>query len=132
MASATGQIAAGNLELSTRTEEQAGLLEETASSMEEPTATVRQNADNAQQGSTLASSAGNIAQKGSVVVGKVVSTMVEIRDGSSKIADITGIIEGIAFQTNILALNVAALQWWQVTSGHLRNVRPRRRRKSKP
>lgn len=73
MASATGQIAAGNLELSTRTEEQAGLLEETASSMEEPTATVRQNADNAQQGSTLASSAGNIAQKGSVVVGKVVS-----------------------------------------------------------
>lgn len=107
MASATSQIAAGNLDLSTRTEEQAGSLEETASSMEELTATVRQNADNAQQGSTLASSAANIAQKGSVVVGKVVSTMAEISDGSSKIADITGIIEGIAFQTNILALNAA-------------------------
>lgn len=107
MASATSQIAAGNLDLSARTEEQAGSLEETASSMEELTATVRQNADNAQQGSTLASSAANIAQKGSVVVGKVVSTMAEISDGSSKIADITGIIEGIAFQTNILALNAA-------------------------
>ncbi|WP_329601710.1 methyl-accepting chemotaxis protein [Paraburkholderia antibiotica] len=104
---AAREIAAGNMDLSQRTEQQAASLQETASSMEELTSTVRQNAENAQQGSTLASNASSVAQKGSAVVGQVVSTMQEISDSSTKIADITGIIEGIAFQTNILALNAA-------------------------
>ncbi|MFL9950788.1 methyl-accepting chemotaxis protein [Paraburkholderia agricolaris] len=107
IAGAARQIAAGNMDLSQRTEQQAASLQETASSMEELTSTVKQNADNAQQGSTLAANASSVAQKGSEVVGQVVSTMHEISDSSTKIADITGIIEGIAFQTNILALNAA-------------------------
>jgi methyl-accepting chemotaxis protein len=107
IAGAARQIAAGNMDLSQRTEQQAASLQETASSMEELTSTVKQNADNAQQGSTLAANASSVAQKGSEVVGQVVSTMHDISDSSTKIADITGIIEGIAFQTNILALNAA-------------------------
>ena len=107
LATATSQIAAGNQDLSSRTEEQASSLEETASSMEELAAVIRQNADNAQQGTAMAGKAADVALKGSAVVGKVVHTMGEISERSSKIAEITGIIEGIAFQTNILALNAA-------------------------
>jgi methyl-accepting chemotaxis protein len=107
IAGAAREIAAGNMDLSQRTEQQAASLQETASSMEELTSTVKQNADNAQQGSTLAANASSVAQKGSQVVGQVVNTMQEISESSTKIADITGIIEGIAFQTNILALNAA-------------------------
>jgi len=107
IAGAAREIAAGNMDLSQRTEQQAASLQETASSMEQLTSTVKQNADNAQQGSMLAANASSVAQKGSAVVGQVVSTMQDISDSSTKIADITGIIEGIAFQTNILALNAA-------------------------
>ncbi|WP_144111178.1 methyl-accepting chemotaxis protein [Paraburkholderia sp. BCC1886] len=107
IAGAARQIAAGNMDLSQRTEQQAASLQETAASMEELTSTVKQNADNAQQGTVLAASASSIAQRGSNVVGQVVSTMHDISDSSTKIADITGMIEGIAFQTNILALNAA-------------------------
>ncbi|WP_345812591.1 methyl-accepting chemotaxis protein [Paraburkholderia sp. PREW-6R] len=107
IAGAARQIAAGNMDLSQRTEQQAASLQETAASMEELTSTVKQNADNAQQGSALASNASSVARKGSEVVGQVVNTMHDISDSSTKIADITGIIEGIAFQTNILALNAA-------------------------
>ncbi|WGS50159.1 methyl-accepting chemotaxis protein [Paraburkholderia sp. D15] len=107
IAGAAREIAAGNMDLSQRTEQQAASLQETASSMEELTSTVKQNADNAQQGSTLAANASSVAHKGSEVVGQVVSTMHDISESSTKIADITGIIEGIAFQTNILALNAA-------------------------
>ncbi|MEZ0604313.1 methyl-accepting chemotaxis protein [Paraburkholderia sp. IW21] len=104
---ATRQIASGNADLSSRTEEQAASLEETAASMEELTGTVRQNADNARQASGLAANASEIANRGNDVVGRVVGTMGEINHSSTKIADIIGIIEGIAFQTNILALNAA-------------------------
>ncbi|UCF24380.1 MAG: cache domain-containing protein, partial [Ralstonia sp.] len=107
IASATKQIAAGNADLSQRTEQQASSLEETASSMEELTSIVKQNADNARQASTLAVNASDIAVKGGEVVGRVVETMAGINDSSKKIADIIGVIEGIAFQTNILALNAA-------------------------
>ncbi|SAK67359.1 chemotaxis protein [Caballeronia temeraria] len=104
---AAKELATGNADLSQRTEEQAASLQETAASMEELTSTVRQNAENAQQASSLASNASDIAKKGSDVVGRVVGTMNGISDSSDKIAEITGIIEGIAFQTNILALNAA-------------------------
>ncbi|MDR5882850.1 methyl-accepting chemotaxis protein [Caballeronia sp. LZ032] len=104
---AAKELATGNTDLSQRTEEQAASLQETAASMEQLTSTVRQNADNAQQASSLASNASQIARKGSDVVGRVVATMNGISDSSDKIAEITGIIEGIAFQTNILALNAA-------------------------
>ncbi|WP_420998484.1 methyl-accepting chemotaxis protein [Cupriavidus sp. 30B13] len=107
IASASRQIAAGNSDLSQRTEQQAASLEETASSMEELTSTVRQNADNARQASGLAANASETAVKGGEVVGRVVETMDEINDASKKIVDIIGVIEGIAFQTNILALNAA-------------------------
>ncbi|VWB06860.1 chemotaxis protein [Burkholderia territorii] len=107
IAHAVGEIASGNLDLSQRTEEQAASLQETAATMEEFTSTVRLNAENAQQASTLAANASDVALRGSSVVGRVVETMTEIGNSSSKIADITGIIEGIAFQTNILALNAA-------------------------
>jgi methyl-accepting chemotaxis protein len=107
ISSATEQVAAGNTDLSQRTEEQAASLEETASSMEELTATVRHNADNAQQASTLASNASEVAQRGGDEVGRVVETMQEISDSSAKVAEIIGVIESIAFQTNILALNAA-------------------------
>jgi methyl-accepting chemotaxis protein len=102
-----GEIAAGNLDLSSRTEQQAASLEETASSMEELTATVKQNADNARQAGQLAQSASDIAERGGEVVGQVVQTMQGITESSRKIADIIGVIDGIAFQTNILALNAA-------------------------
>ncbi len=104
---ASGEIASGNADLSSRTEAQAGSLEETASSMEELTSTVRQNADNARQANQLAASASEVAVKGGVVVAEVVQTMGSIQDSSRKIVDIIGVIDGIAFQTNILALNAA-------------------------
>ena len=104
---ASGQIAAGNQELSSRTEEQASSLEQTAASMEELTSTVKQNADNARQANQLALSASEVAVKGGSVVGQVVDTMASINASSRKIVDIIGVIDGIAFQTNILALNAA-------------------------
>ena len=104
---ATNQIAAGNLDLSSRTEEQASSLEETASSMEELTSTVKQNADNARQANQLAISASSVAEKGGAVVSQVVDTMEGINASAKKIVDIIGVIDGIAFQTNILALNAA-------------------------
>ena len=107
IATATKEISAGNLDLSSRTEQQAASLEETASSMEELTSTVKHNADNARQASTLAVNASQIASAGNDVVSRVVTTMDEIRDSSTKITEIVGIIDGIAFQTNILALNAA-------------------------
>jgi len=107
MASASGQIAAGNLDLSSRTEEQAGSLEETASSMEELTSTVRQNAENARQANVLAASAAAVAGKGGQVTAEVTATMADINASARKITDIIGVIDGIAFQTNILALNAA-------------------------
>ncbi|CAL62710.1 Putative methyl-accepting chemotaxis protein [Herminiimonas arsenicoxydans] len=107
IATASNQIAAGNLDLSSRTEEQASSLEETASSMEELTSTVKQNADNARQANQLAVSASGVAEKGGVVVSQVVDTMEDINSSAKKIVDIIGVIDGIAFQTNILALNAA-------------------------
>ncbi|MBW3502306.1 methyl-accepting chemotaxis protein [Janthinobacterium sp. NKUCC08_JDC] len=107
IASASSQIASGNLDLSARTEAQASSLEETAAAMEELTSTVKQNADNARQANQLVVSASNHAVKGGEVVGQVVQTMGAITESSRKIADIIGVIDGIAFQTNILALNAA-------------------------
>jgi methyl-accepting chemotaxis protein len=104
---AATEIASGNLDLSSRTEQQAGSLEETASSMEELTATVKQNSENARQANALAQSASDIAVKGGTVVSDVVRTMGEINASSRKIVDIISVIDGIAFQTNILALNAA-------------------------
>ena len=104
---ASSEIAQGNLDLSSRTEEQASSLEETASSMEELTSTVRQNAENARQANTLAGAASEVAGKGGAVVGQVVQTMESINASSRKIVDIISVIDGIAFQTNILALNAA-------------------------
>ncbi|SFV13585.1 methyl-accepting chemotaxis protein [Pseudoduganella namucuonensis] len=103
----SGEIAAGNMDLSSRTEQQAGSLEETVSSMEELTATVKQNADNARQANTLAVSASEVAGKGGALVARVVDTMGAINHSSGRISDIIGVIDGIAFQTNILALNAA-------------------------
>ncbi|MFM9924748.1 methyl-accepting chemotaxis protein [Variovorax sp. H27-G14] len=107
IATASGQIAAGNQDLSSRTEEQASSLEQTAASMEELTSTVKQNADNARQANQLAMSASAVAVKGGSVVSQVVDTMGSINASSKKIVDIIGVIDGIAFQTNILALNAA-------------------------
>jgi methyl-accepting chemotaxis protein len=107
IATASSQIAAGNLDLSSRTEEQASALEETASSMEELTSTVKQNGDNARQANQLAASASDVAVKGGAVVSQVVDTMGSINESAKKIVDIIGVIDGIAFQTNILALNAA-------------------------
>jgi methyl-accepting chemotaxis protein len=107
IATASNQIAAGNHDLSSRTEEQASSLEETAASMEELTSTVKQNADNARQANQLAVSASSVAVKGGSVVAEVVGTMGAINASSRKIVDIIGVIDGIAFQTNILALNAA-------------------------
>ena len=104
---AAAQIAAGNVDLSSRTEQQAASLEETASSMEQLTATVRQNADNARQASSLAASAADVADAGNHAVQQMVDTMGAISGSSERIAEITNLIEGIAFQTNILALNAA-------------------------
>jgi methyl-accepting chemotaxis protein len=107
VADTSAQIAQGNADLSQRTEEQASTLEETASSMEELTSTVTQNAENAREASQLAVGASEVARKGGQVVGQVVSTMTGISESSRRISDIIGVIDGIAFQTNILALNAA-------------------------
>ncbi len=104
---ASQEIAAGNADLSARTESQASALEQTASSMEELTATVKQNAENARQAGKLVLSATDVAMRGGHVMHQVVDTMGAIRDSSAQIADIIGVIDGIAFQTNILALNAA-------------------------
>ena len=107
IATASSQIASGNLDLSSRTEQQATSLEETAASLEELTSTVKQNADNARQANQLAVSASEVALMGGTVVSQVVDTMGSINASSKRIVDIIGVIDGIAFQTNILALNAA-------------------------
>ena len=107
MSHVSEEIAAGNNDLSARTEQTAANLEETASSMQELTSTVKQSADSARQANQLAGSAAQVAQRGGQVVGQVVSTMDEINASSRKISDIISVIDGIAFQTNILALNAA-------------------------
>jgi methyl-accepting chemotaxis protein len=107
MATATSQIAAGNMDLSSRTEEQASALEQTAASMEELASTVKQNFETGRHANELAGTATQVAVKGGGVVAQVVHTMESINTSSKKIADIIGVIDGIAFQTNILALNAA-------------------------
>jgi methyl-accepting chemotaxis protein len=107
IAAATAEIASGNQHLSARTEMQAGSLEETSASMEQLAATVRQNTENARQANQLAISSSGIAQKGGEVVREVVEAMGDIHASSRKIVEIIGVIDGIAFQTNILALNAA-------------------------
>lgn len=107
IAGATREIASGNLDLSSRTEEQAAALAETAASMGELTSAVKHNSDNAKQASALASNASGIATRGNEVIGEVVETMQRIASSSGKVTDIVGMIDGIAFQTNILALNAA-------------------------
>ncbi|TFH86703.1 HAMP domain-containing protein [Billgrantia azerbaijanica] len=127
------EIASGNADLSTRTEQQAASLEETASSMEELTATVRQNADNARQASGLAREASTTAERGGAVVERVVTTMDGISESSQKISDITGMIDSIAFQTNILALNASVEaarageqgRGFAVVAGEVRNLASR-------
>jgi methyl-accepting chemotaxis protein-1 (serine sensor receptor) len=130
---ATREIAAGNHDLSVRTEEQAASLEETAASMDQLTQVVHQNAENAQQATTLAGAASEIATKGGDLVDRMVQTMQDIERSSAKIADITGMIEGIAFQTNILALNAAVEaarageegRGFAVVAGEVRNLAQR-------
>ncbi|WP_426109806.1 methyl-accepting chemotaxis protein [Massilia sp. PWRC2] len=107
IATASSEIAAGNMDLSGRTEQQASALEQTASSMEELTSTVKFNADNARQANQLAITASEVASRGGAVVSQVVATMGSINESSRKIVDIISVIDGIAFQTNILALNAA-------------------------
>ncbi|MDC8759526.1 methyl-accepting chemotaxis protein [Janthinobacterium fluminis] len=107
IATASTQISAGNMDLSSRTEQQASALEQTAASMDELTSIVKRNADNAQQANELAASASAVAVQGGAVVERVVATMHDINTSAGKIGDIIGVIDGIAFQTNILALNAA-------------------------
>jgi methyl-accepting chemotaxis protein len=107
IATASSQISSGNLDLSSRTEQQASSLEETASAVEQLTSTVKQNGDNARQANQMAASASDVALKGGSIVAQVVQTMGSINASSRKIVDIIGVIDGIAFQTNILALNAA-------------------------
>jgi methyl-accepting chemotaxis protein len=107
VATASSQIAQGNMDLSERTEQQAAALEQTAATMDELSSTVRNNADNAMQANQLASGASDVAARGGEVVAQVVDTMREINHSSKKIGDIIAVIDGIAFQTNILALNAA-------------------------
>ena len=131
--SGTSEIAAGNNDLSSRTEEQASALEETAASMEQLTATVKLNAENASQASELAEVASSTASKGGVLVEEVISTMTGISDSSKKIAEITTVINSIAFQTNILALNAAVEaarageqgRGFAVVAGEVRNLASR-------
>jgi len=133
IASASNEISTGNLDLCARTEQQAGSLATTSSSMGELTETVRQNAEHARQANTLAVSASTIAQKGGSMVAQVVETMESINHSSRKIADITGVIDGIAFQTNILALNAAVEaarageqgRGFAVVAGEVRNLAQR-------
>jgi methyl-accepting chemotaxis protein-1 (serine sensor receptor) len=107
IATASGEVAAGSQDLSSRTEQQASALEQTAASMEQLGGTVRRNAEDAAQASQLSQNASQVAARGGEAMGQVVTTMRGIDDGSKKIADIIGVIDGIAFQTNILALNAA-------------------------
>jgi aerotaxis receptor len=133
MAVATRQIAAGNLDLSGRTEAQAASLEQTASSVEQFSATVKQNADSSQQANLLAETASEVAVQGGVIVADVITTMDDINTSSKKIVDIIGLIEGIAFQTNILALNAAVEaarageqgRGFAVVAGEVRNLAQR-------
>jgi methyl-accepting chemotaxis protein len=133
IAAASAQISAASMDLSGRTEQQAGTLEETAASVEELSSTVKQNADNAQQANQLAASASAIAVKGGAVVGQVVQTMGAIQASARQIADITSVIDGIAFQTNILALNAAVEaarageqgRGFAVVAGEVRNLAQR-------
>jgi methyl-accepting chemotaxis protein len=133
LSSACTQIAAGNRDLSARTEQQASSLEETAASMEQMTSTVKQNADNAKQANQLAVTASDVASRGGAAVGRVVATMDEISAQSRKIAEIIGVIDGIAFQTNILALNAAVEaarageqgRGFAVVAGEVRNLAQR-------
>jgi methyl-accepting chemotaxis protein len=133
VASASEQIAVGNRDLSSRTEEQASALEETAASMEELSSTVRLNAENARQANQLTMGARTVAQKGGAVVGQVLGTMKEINDSSRRIVEIVGVIDGIAFQTNILALNAAVEaaragemgRGFAVVAGEVRNLAQR-------
>ena len=133
IANVSTEITAGNHDLSARSERQAGTLEETASSMEELTGTVKQNADNARQANALAESASSVAQRGGAVVSQVVQTMASINASSKQIAEIIGVIDGIAFQTNILALNAAVEaarageqgRGFAVVAGEVRNLAQR-------
>ncbi len=133
VATASSEIAQGNHDLSARTESQASALQQTAASMEQLGSTVRQNADNAQQANQLALNASNVATQGGVVVAQVVETMRGIHDASRRIADIIGVIDGIAFQTNILALNAAVEaarageqgRGFAVVAGEVRNLAQR-------